>query len=910
MHHSFLEYVLNDLQSKGTDFSECTFILPSKRSGTFLKKYLVEKLTKNIFSPKVISIQDFIAEISGMEQTSNLDLLLVLYEVYKTIQIDHPDDFPSFLKWGQTLLQDFNEMDGYLIPAHDLLNYLSAIKEINHWSVKKEKTELVANYLQLWSKLEVIYNRFNETLLQQKRGYQGLLSKVAVTRLEEYSKSHKNSPIIFVGFNALTSAESKIVQHFLQEGHGQAYWDIDSYFLDDPIHDAGLFIREYQRNWPFYKNKGSVKPQHNFLTEKSISITGVPKSVSQTKYVGQLLNDLNSKEAIDFSKTAVVLADESLLTPMLQAVPPSIKAVNITMGLPLNKTVLYSFFMALLELNANASERGWFYKYVLELISNPYCATISAASEVDFAQVLAKDIKEQNLIYLSSEALNNYATTNAVLKIIFPKHQICVNDWIDNCLELINSLKNIFQNEKNALELEQVYRFYTLFNQLKDYLANVDFINELKSIKSLFKQLASMETLDFIGEPLSGLQIMGMLESRNLDFETVIITSVNEGILPSGKLNNSFIPFDVKRDYGLPTYKEKDAIYIYHFYRLIQRAKNVHIIYNTEPDVLEGGEKSRLISQLLTDENIAPFVKHTIAAPQTLITPSQPLKINKDAKLIADIMDFANSGFSPTSLSNYVRNPIDFYTRNILKINDLDEVEETIAANTFGTIVHDSLEELYTPLLGTTLSKESVELLKPKIPTVVKGHFQKNLSGVDISKGKFLLVYNVIVKYLENFLAIEIEQLQRHTIKLVALEEKYDIPLEIPELDFPIKLKGTLDRVDEFDGITRIIDYKTGKVEPKNVKLTDWETLITDYDKSKAFQLLCYALLYSKKHGTHSLLAGIYSFKNLGQGLFSFSQDKNNPLIDAEVISTFEGSLKQLILEICNPAVPLTEKAV
>ncbi|MBO0321107.1 PD-(D/E)XK nuclease family protein [Muricauda sp. CAU 1633] len=910
MHQSFLEYVLSDLQNKGTDFSECTFVLPSKRSGTFLKKHLANTLTKNIFSPDIQSIQDFIADISGMEQTSNLDLLLVLYEVYKDSPIEEPDDFPSFLKWGQTLLQDFNEMDGYLIPAHDLLNYLSAIKEISHWSVKKEKTELVQNYLQLWNKLETIYNAFSKTLKEQKRAYQGLMAKIAVSRLEDYSQNHNTKPIIFVGFNALTTAESKIVQHFLELGNGQVYWDIDSYFLDDPVHDAGLFIRNYQRNWPYYKNKASLKPQHNFLSSKKILITGVPKSISQTKYVGQLLHELNSNSAIDFSKTAVVLADESLLSPMLQAVPPSINATNITMGLPLNKTVLYSFFMALLELNANTSERGWFYKYVLELISNPYCLTLSTSGAKDFAPILAKDIKEQNWLYVTTSVLTKYAEDNSALETLFPKEPISVLQWTNNCLLLIDRLKNIFQEEKNALELEQVYRFYTLFNQLKDYLAHVDFITELKSIKNLFKQLTSMETLDFIGEPLSGLQIMGMLESRNLDFETVIITSVNEGILPSGKMNNSFIPFDVKRDYDLPTYKEKDAIYVYHFYRLIQRAKNVYIIYNTEPDVLEGGEKSRLISQLLTDENIAPFVTHTIAAPHAHITPAQPLEINKGSLLIDDIIAFAHSGFSPTSLTNYVRNPIDFYTRNILKINDLDEVEENIAANTFGTIVHDSLEELYTPLLGTTLSKENVAALKPKISAIVKGHFQKNLSGVDISKGKFLLVYNVICKYLENFIDIEIKELQNHTVKLLALEEKYDVQLHIPELDFPVKLKGTLDRVDEFDGITRIIDYKTGKVESKNVKLTDWEELITNYDKSKAFQLLCYALLYSKKHDTNSLLAGIYSFKNLGQGLFSFSQDKNNTLIDAEVLSTFEGYLKQLILEICNPDNPLIEKAV
>ncbi|RUA19258.1 MAG: PD-(D/E)XK nuclease family protein, partial [Flavobacteriia bacterium] len=370
---------------------------------------------------------------------------------------------------------------------------------------------------------------------------------------------------------------------------------------------------------------------------------------------------------------------------------------------------------------------------------------------------------------------------------------------------------------------------------------------------------------------------------------------------------NSFIPFDVKRDYGLPTYKEKDAIYTYHFYRLIQRAKNVHIIYNTEPDVLEGGEKSRLITQLLTDENLKPYITHTVASPQVKIDPVPPVELLKQGTLLEDIKAFAQNGFSPTSLTNYIKNPIDFYTRNILKINDLEEVEENIAANTFGTIVHDSLEQLYMPLLGSVLTKENVSALKPLVPAIVEQHFRGNLAGVDIKKGKYLLVYNVIVKYLNNFIDLELEQVQNHQIKLLALEQKYVEELTIPSVPFPITLKGTLDRVDELDGTLRIIDYKTGKVEPKNVKITDWEALITDYDKSKAFQLLCYAYLYAQKNPVQNIKAGIYSFKNLSQGLFSFSEDKNN-IIDQQTLSTFESYLNRLIIEICSVEIPLTEK--
>ncbi|MCK0161306.1 PD-(D/E)XK nuclease family protein [Allomuricauda sp. F6463D] len=908
MHESFLEYVLDDLQNKDLDITKCTYVLPSKRSGTFLKKHIANRLDKNIFSPDIISIQEFIGNLSDLTPASNIDLLLLLFKVYKKSHIEESDDFTSFINWGQTLLQDFNEIDGYLIPAHDILNYLSAIKEINHWSTSKEKSELVENYLQLWKNLETIYSEFYDVLLKQKKGYQGLIQREAVKATQ---KGRENitytTPIIFVGFNALNAAESTIIQHYLEQGNSHMYWDIDTYFLNDPIHDAALFVRNYKNNWPYYKHGNKIAPQHNFLKEKKITITGVPKNISQTKYVGQLLKNIGENKNIDLSKTALVLADETLLNPMLNAIPTGIPEVNITMGMPLNKTVLYSFFVNYLDLHLNVSERGWFFKRVLEFISNPYTLTLSSEDQANFAQRMTKDIKEGNLLYINADILSKYPKAKDLLSIIFPSGTISPMDWIHNCLMLIDRLKTIYQKDKNALELEYLYRFYALFNQLQQYLDKVDFMGELKSIKNLFKQLANMETLDFIGQPLTGFQIMGMLESRNLDFETVIITSVNEGILPSGKSNNSFIPFDVKRDYGLPTYKEKDAIYVYHFYRLIQRAKNIYITYNTEPDVLEGGEKSRLVTQLLTDENVKPYITHTIATPKISIDAKPLIQIDKSDLLLEDLKAFALKGFSPTSLTNYIRNPIDFYTRNILKINDLEEVEENIAANTFGTIIHDSLEQLYTPLINQVLTKENINDLKTQVDDVVQHHFEKNLSGVDVSKGKFLLVYNVIIKYLNNFLVDEQKQIKQHEIKILALEERYEEFISVPGLEFPIKLKGTLDRVDAFDGVIRIIDYKTGKVESKNVKITDWETLITDYDKSKAFQLLCYAYLYYKKHGISDVQAGIISFKKLGQGLFRFSEDKNTQ-INEDTLVTFENYLYQLMREICNVEIPLTEK--
>ncbi|MCL6274143.1 PD-(D/E)XK nuclease family protein [Muricauda sp. 2012CJ35-5] len=905
MQQAFLEYVLQDLKQKDVAINNCTYVLPSKRSGTFLKKYITNSLEQGVFCPPILAIEEFVLELSELAVVSNLDLLFLLYEAYKQTNIKAHDDFDTFLKWGQTLLQDFNEIDRYLIPQKEILGYLSAIKELNHWSLQQNKTELIQNYLQLWNNLLPIYQAFTENLLSKGLGYQGLIYRTAAQKIAADSKTENDHPIVFIGFNALNSAEIKIIQRFLENPINQVYWDIDSYFLENTIHDAGLFIRDYKKFWSYYEKNSLLGIQNNFLQTKNIEITGVPKSINQAQVVGGLLSQLNESADNGLQNTALVLADESLLNPVLQAIPDYISKVNITMGLPLNTTITYAFFMSYLDMHIAKVERGWFYEDVLSLFSSPLTQVLSTAEAVASVSEITTQIKTHNLIYINSTVLEPYSKNSPLLQLLFPETQLTPKQWVQTSLDLILYLKDSYVKKEEPLLLEHLYRFFKLFNQLQQQLLIVDFISNLKSIKGFFKQLASIETLDFVGEPLSGLQIMGMLESRNLDFETVIITSVNEGILPSGKSNNSFLPFDVKREFGLPTYKEKDAIYTYHFYRLIQRAKNVHLIYNTEPDVLEGGERSRLISQLLTDPNLKDNVRHTIAAPKVEVQPNSPLTIDKDKKMKVDLQVFAANGFSPTSLTNYIRNPIEFYKKSVLKIYDVEEVEESIAANTFGTIIHDSLEVLYKPYIETELTPAINKALVGNAAETIANVFAKILPGVNLEKGRYLLVYNVVLNYILKFLELELAQLQKHTIKIIALEQKFETELQIPELDYPIKLKGTLDRVDLVDGSLRIVDYKTGRVEPINVKLKDWNELTESYDKSKAFQLLCYSYLYYKNTGVSTMIAGIYTFKNLNKGFLQFSF--NSPVITDESLSNFEASLFQLISEICNPNIPFIE---
>lgn len=917
---SFLEEVILEVRKNHDTLEDVVFILPSKRAGTFLKNYIAKTSQKTQFAPEIFSIENFVENVAELNTATTLEQLFTLYTVYHDWNTDQhleKDNFAVFTQWGQTLLQDFNEIDRYLIDEKKIFSYLSDIQELNHWYLSPKKTKIITDYINFWNNLEHLYNKFNQTLLNQGLGHQGLVYREAARKIKSYIQSSPQKTHVFIGFNALNTAESIIIQELLTATKAEIFWDTDPYFIDDPIHDAGLFIRQHFKDWPILKSKVLKQTASNFLTPKKIQLIGVPKNVSQAKYVGSLLTKIALDTGALLSNTAVVLGDETLLNPLLNSIPKEIEGVNITMGYPLQQTTIASLFTQFMELYLHKEEQGWFYKPVQILLSHPYVHLLFAQKGTNWALSLQKEIAAKNWSYVSTDKINSMLSTipNAV-SLLFFTEQPTPKLIIAKCIGILLALKNVFTEVENKIELEYLYRFYTLFNSLRTTVEKHPFIADVKALTILYKELLSTEKLNFQGEPLEGLQIMGMLESRNLDFETVIITSVNEGILPSGKSNNSFLPFDVKKLFGLPTYKEKDAVYTYHFYRLLQRAKNIYIIYNTEPDVLEGREKSRLINQLLTDEHKSKEIIELIATPEIKPLIKGLKTITKDETLMELIAARAALGFSPTSLANYIRNPLDFYKNTILRIEDLAEVEESVAANTFGTILHDTLEELYQPLLNSYLTEANLEALKPKISDTVKKHFGKSYPQGDISRGKNLIAFNVIVRYIQNFIILEIEASKKHQIHILGLEEKLSVALAIPGIPFQVVLKGKLDRIDTVDGRLRIIDYKTGNTQAAQVELVDWDILISDANQNKAFQLLCYALIYSANHNVTTLEAGIISFKHLNAGIFHFAAKEKkgartkHTSITENTLALFTDKLYQLVAEICNPAVPFTEKEV
>ena len=916
---TFIHDVLTAIRQKNEDISSLTFVLPSKRAGVFLKNEIPQVWNQTVFSPEILSIEEFTSNLSQLKPISNTELLFEFYSVY--IQLTpklEQDSFESFSKWAQLIIQDFNEIDRYLIPQKEIFNYLSAIQDINHWSLQQNKTEFVKKYLAFWNKLYDYYNVFTESLSNKNVGYQGLIYREAVNNIEAYIQSNSTKKLIFLGFNALNTAEETIIQELLQNGLAEIYWDMEYCFFDNSMHDAGLFTRNYKNSWPYFKLNSFNWITNNYRKEKNISIYGIPKNIGQAKQIGVILNNLiNNKE--DFSKTAIVLGDETLLSPVLNSLPSGIEALNITMGLPLNSVPLATLFEKLFYLHKDGN-KTYYYKDVIGILSHQNISPLFEVNNKTIVSDIIDTIKRNNLVYLNEGQIRELSGPfEKIVNILFGYWNTNAEIALKQTQKLVFIIKEYLDREKlqNLLGLEYLYRFNELFNELNRLHSKYPYLKNTLTLFEVYKNLLSTETLDFKGEPLKGLQLMGMLESRVLDFDTVIISSVNEGVLPSGKSHNSFIPFDVKLQYNLPTYKEKDAVYSYHFYRLIQRAKNIHILYNTEADVLNGGEKSRFITQLELES--IHNISHKIVLPNLSLVPVEMNQINKSPAVIERLKELAEKGFSPSSLTNYIRNPIDFYNQKILKIAEYEEVEETVAANTLGNVIHNTLEDFYKPLEGMFITIELVSQMKTQVNQRVTHHFKEFYREGDITTGRNLIVFEIAKRYLNNFLNLEITDLKAgNKIRIVAIESENRVRIDMAELDFPVYLTGKVDRVDEYNGITRIIDYKTGKVLPNQVEIIDWDVINQDYTKySKSFQVLCYA--YAMFHDGKvnlPLEAGIISFKNLGSGFLKFAKkegthDRNkNTEISEDILLSFEKELKKLIIEICNPKINFLEKEI
>ncbi|MBL7138650.1 MAG: PD-(D/E)XK nuclease family protein [Bacteroidales bacterium] len=931
----------------GNNLSEVAIVLPNRRAGLFFRKYLSGMLPGTAWAPALFSIEEFITSVSGLREVEQVHCLIELYKVHENAEGAQAQPFDEFLNWGGQLLSDFNEIDRYLVDPEAIFTYLDEVRVMTVWNPDNQPlTEFQLSYLKFYNSLLSYYTGLTTALLSRGEAYQGLIFRNAWQKMEQGEAEIPWKKVIFVGFNALTTAEEKIIDLLVKRGDGELLWDADSYYLDDPKQEAGDYLRQWFRKWPQWS--GRWKSDDFKSDSKEIQVIGAPDLVGQVKLTGTLLQEWKHQKLLN-ERIAVILPDEQLLLPLLNSLPEGIDAVNITMGLPLSQTPLADLLALVYELHHHAvtmtpggrTSGRFYFRDVVKVLQHPYVTRLASAytegNQFAFRELVEK-IKSGKKTFLQrkdlvTEHTGLFGTSLDFLDLLFTPWdsldgaltglQVLVEAVVFSVRSTGPSSPDQQDGEAPQIELEYAYAAARILRQLRLLIAESGDFLTWDSLAKFLKQLLDTTMLPFYGEPLKGLQIMGMLETRTLDFDRVIILSCNEGILPSGKNVQSFIPFDVRKDFHLPLHRQKDAIYAYHFYRLLQRASHVWLIYNSEPGQLGGGDPSRFIRQIeaeLPGYNPAIAIRNEVlVTPLLSDEPYPPIEIEKGDAVMEKLMAKASSGFSPTTLNAYRTCTLRFYFSEVAGLKEPEEAEGEIDPKTLGSAVHHALMNLFKPFKGSVLTRADVFSMEPLIEAKIDRAFREVFKGDSMTTGQNLLLVEVAKIMVRKFIrgeAMYVEQLAEKgdTLTVDLLEQPLSrlLALSLNGLEVKIRLKGFVDRVDRIGGITRVIDYKTGNVDKREVVVTNWEDLITDPGLDKGFQLLTYTWLLAKQGDAASYHAGILSLKKQAAGFITVTvpdeaQGSRSSLISMPELMKMEEILRLILVDIFNQEKPFRQ---
>ena len=866
---SFLDEVAEQIIASKYSLDSIKIIVPSNRSIRFLNEAFKKVIDQPTFAPTMVNIETFVQELSGLNRISSIALLFEFYNCYQSTTPEKlTETFDQYLSWGSALLQEFNDIDAYLAPQNDLFDHLIALKKIEQWG---EETPLIKDYISFSKRLPVYYNTIYQQLLENRKGYAGMQFREAVNNLAFYLDANK-SHHFFVGFNALNTAEGRIIQELIANGQGTIIWDLDAHFFEDPFHVSGHFIRNYFKEWTSLKQQPKPQFPNNFNTAKQIEIISVAKNITQAKAAAQIVKEIHETE--EQTTTAVVLGQESLLIPVISGIASFSDDWNVTMGYPLQQTTVASFFNLWMELHQYTNQDKLDFFKVELLLESCASSQLFKKAETTLLTKLAQ-LKKQNRVLVPHDTLTQIDADQGVGHLLFDPFST-VDDFLNRFLEICDLGYDFYQQQQDQhtkLLASYFMRFKPIFRQLQLLQERFDFLKGLSELKVLLMTLLQKETIDFTGEPLKGIQVMGLLETRLLDFDNVIITNVNEGVLPAGKGTTSFIPNAVKMKFGLPTFLEQDTIFSYHFFRVLQRAKNIFLLYNSTSDGLFSGEKSRFLYQLeyfQSSKHQLSFKQVTTHFPSAVTTNET---VEKTASILNALKVVAKEGFSPSSLSQYIRNPYLFYEQRVLGIKEPETLESTINAMDKGTMIHNVLESLYKPYLNQELTLKDYEQMLNSYSTLLSQEYKRVYHGNEERSGANYIVFELAKALIKNFLTTEKELIAKgNRLKILALEEKFTVPIAHPEFNFPIHLKGMVDRIDQWNDTIRIVDYKTGTVKPADLSLSEWEELRTQPKKSPLFQVLLYAYVFKDRFSDSSnFQAGVISFRNFDNKFLPFS---------------------------------------
>lgn len=918
----FLQLVAHDLYTKiGNDLSRTVLVFPNKRANLFFNEYLAEESDQPIWSPAAMSISDLLQKLSVQKAGDPIRLVCELYKVFKE-ETESRETLDDFYFWGELLISDFDDVDKNMVDADKLFSNLQDLKNLmddyefldeeqeeairqffQNFSIER-RTELKEKFISLWDKLGIIYHRYREKLAELGIAYEGMLYRNVIEQLD--TDRLKYDKYVFVGFNVLNKVEKEFFQKLQKAGKAMFYWDYDLFYTQRiSKHEAGEFIK---RNLIDFPNELPESYFDIFRKPKKIRYISASTENAQARFLPEWVKatQTHTTQIVSEKENAIVLCNEALLLPVLHSIPQDVQNVNITMGFPLAQTPVYSFINAAMELQTNGyrPDTGRFtYEAVSKILKHPYTRQLS-----DHATRLERELTKTNRFYPLPSELKK----DDFLTILFTP-QSNIRELCDYLLRLIKSISILYRKEGeyddifNQLYRESIFQSHLKINRLYSLIESGELSVRTDTLKRLITKVLTASNIPFHGEPAIGLQIMGVLETRNLDFRNLIMLSLNEGQLPKAGGESSFIPYNLRKAFGMTTIEHKNAVYAYYFYRLIQRAENITLLYNTSSDGLNRGEESRFMLQLLVEgpHEITREYLEAGQSPQNTLE----IQIEKTPEILRRLYRAYDTAqpesviLSPSALNTYLDCRLRFYYRYVAGLKTPDEVSAEIDSALFGTIFHLSAQLAYTDLTanGKMIQREDLERLlrdEIKLQGYVDQAFKQELFKVAPEEkpeynGVQLINSKVIVSYLKQLLR---NDLQYTPFEMVAMEKKVSEKITIQTALGPLTLRlgGTIDRMDAKEGTLRIVDYKTGgspKI-PANI-----EQLFTPSETrpNYIFQTFLYAAIMSRKQPLMVAPALLYIHRAASESYSPVIEmgEPRKPKIPANNFAFFEDEFRE-----------------
>ena len=933
---SFLKLVAADLY-KHTEgnLAHTAVVFPNKRAGLFFNEYLAQESDSPIWSPAYVSISELFRSLSPWEVGDPVKLVCELYKIFRR-ETQSTETLDDFYFWGEMLISDFDDADKNKVDTDKLFSNLQDLRNImddytfiddeqeeairqffQNFSIER-RTALKERFISLWDVLGNIYKGFRESLASQNIAYEGMMYRHVIEHLDVDKLPYEK--YVFVGFNVLNKVEHTLFTQLKDVGKAVFYWDYDEFYMKENrqavTHEAGEFIRRNLRDFPSPLSGELFK---NLSKPKEVHYIASSTENAQARYLPQWIrNNLTTPE----KETAVVLCNEALLQPVLHSLPAEVKHVNITMGFPLSQTPVYSFLIALLELHThgfNFKSGRYTFQSVVTLLKHPYTRQLTGQAEL-----LEKELTRNNRFYPLPGELGKDEFLTRLFTPLSGNLNLCIR-----LSETLQQVAGIYQANTsgtedtdafNQLYRESLFKAYTTINRFRTLIEEDELTVQSETFRRLLVKVLSATNIPFHGEPAIGMQVMGVLETRNLDFRHLVLLSVNEGQLPKSGGDSSFIPYNLRKAFGMTTIEHKIAVYAYYFYRLLQRAERITLIYNTSSDGLNRGEWSRFMLQFLI-EWPHPITRQFLEAGQSPqgtspITVEKTPDVMRRMQSLFDVRANPKAKFSPSALNYYLDCPLKFYYRYVAGLSAPDEVSAEIDSATFGSIFHYAAEHIYKDLTthGKVINKEALETLlrnEVKLQDYVDTAFKKLFFNVPQNEkpeynGVQLINSAVIARYLKQLLQ---NDLRYAPFTFIASEMEVDEPIDIqtPKGVIKSRIGGIIDRMDSKDGTLRIVDYKTGgdADTPPHVE----SLFIPDKKRSNyVFQTFLYAAIMCRKQPTMKIAPALLYIHRAATETYSPVIQMGEPRKPKEAVEDFSKYEKEyrerlqgLLEEIFNP---------